>query len=50
MHVVRAHSAPEIVEVGTIDGEHEGNLANAMPAVLHKTTHFAKCDLNVVSF
>ena len=31
--------APENrVEVGTIDGESEGNLANAMPAVLHKTT------------
>ena len=38
MRVVRAHSAPEIAEVGTIDGENEGNLADAMPAVLHKTT------------
>ena len=27
-----------IVEIGTIDGESEGNLANAMPAVLRKIT------------
>ena len=34
----RTLSARNFVDIGIIDSESEGNLANAMPAVLRKTT------------